>query len=426
MCLEKYIKTIKADPVVFSIGLCILLLAVMGTSVRHVSSTMFALLLLLSFSAIRDWRKIYLSLNNPEKLFLLSLFLYTVSGLLSFYNVDDADKFIKLFERYLRFSLIIPVYLLVIKKNKSFLNYLYIGAVISGPFLFAVGLQHYIQNPDVPAKGYYHHIIFGQLAMLNVGIMLVLILTKNIPLKIQLLILFSMICGIATVILSQARGVWLVFPVYILVAVLYALKKKRITATNLAFLLVVMASIAVFTPVGNLIQQRTDTAVSEISQFYNEHQYLSSVGTRLALWGIAVEVWKQHPVLGTGPGDFDDEVMKLKHKGNYRDMVVHNSVHNIYIQALAGSGLIGLLALILVLLIMPLRLFFDSENSDDEGRLAGFIIIVSFAVYGLSESWTLRLSAVSVFLVYIIVVAAHMRMAVSELKNDVVLRSGAE
>lgn len=413
MYLRKFVDSIKSEPVVFTIGSCILLLAVMGTSVRHVASAMFALLVLLSLSVIKDWRRIFLTLTGLEKIFLLSLVLYTISGLLSFYNVDDTDKYIKLFERYLRFSLVVPVYLLIIKKNKSVLNYLYIGAVISGPFMLSVALSHFIQYPDVPAKGYYHHIIFGQLAMLNVGIMLTLILIKKLMLKIQLLILFSMICGIATAILSQARGVWLVFPVYILVAVFYALKKKRINLANIALFLALMVSITVFTPIGNLVQQRTGEAISEISQFYNEHQYYSSVGTRLAMWDIAVEVWGQHPVLGTGLGDFDDEVMALQREGDYQGMSVHNSVHNIYIQALVGSGLIGLLAL-LVLLIVPLRLFFDAVNSNEEARLAGFITIVSFAIYGLSESWTLRLPAISIFMVYLVAVISHFRIVGNE------------
>ena len=310
----------------------------------------------------------------------------------------------------MRFALIIPVYLLIIRKNTSVLNYLFLGAVISGPFMLTVALIHYMQYPDVPAKGYYHHIIFGQLAMLNVGIMLVLILTRKLTRVVQLLIMLSMLCGIVAAVLSQSRGVWLVFPVYILIALLYVLKEKHISAMTIAVPLILLLLISSFTPISDVIEKRFDEATTEVNRFYKEDQYVSSVGTRLAMWSIVIDVWKQYPILGTGPGDFDDEVMALQSQGDYLGMDIHNSVHNIYIQALVGSGMLGILALGFMLLIAPLRLLFDRVNASEEGRLVGVITIITFTIYGLTESWTLRLPAISIFLVYLIVAASHLRI----------------
>ena len=417
MYLTKYVNAIKAEPLVFVIGACVLMLAVMGTSVQHVSSAMFIILCLLSFSVIKDWSRLYLSLSKLEKIFLSAFFLYTISGAISFYNVDDVDEYYRIFERYLKFAFIIPVYLLIIKNNKSILNYLYSGSIISGPFLLAIALNHYIANPDVPAQGYYHHIIFGQLAMLNVGIMLSLLLTKSLDRHIQFLILISMVCGIVTAVMSQARGVWLAFPIYVIISIYYSVKEKRLNVSYVAIFLIVAISLSLFTPIGSLIKQRTEMAVAEVTHFYTEGQYVSSVGTRLAMWDIAIDVWKKYPMLGTGPGDFDDEVLELQRKGEYVGMDVHNSVHNIYFQALVGSGLLGLIALLFVVLIMPLKIFFDKNSYSKEGRLAGFMTVLSFAVFGFSESWTLRSSVVSIFLVYIIVIASHMHIVCLQNKS---------
>ena len=408
--MQKYVDKIKSEPMIFAMGLCVLLIAVMGTSVRHVSSAMFGILFLLSFSVIQDWKVIYFSLSKLEKIFLLSFLLYTISGLFSYYSVDDVDKYYKLLERYLRFSLIIPVYFLIIKKNVSILNYLYFGAIVSGPFLFFIAIQHYLAVPDVPAKGYYHHIIFGQLAMLNVGIMLSVLLTKNLNRQFQMLILISMLGGFAAAVMSQARGAWLVFPVYIMIAIYYSIKEKRISANKVVIFLAAITFLTIFTPIGDLVGKRTEMAITEVSNFYSEGRYVSSVGTRLAMWDIAISVWKQQPVLGTGPGDFDDEIIALQNKGEYIGMDVHNSTHNIYFQALVDLGLVGLVALLFVILIMPLRLIFNVDNISVEGRLVGFITVISFAVFGLSESWTLRLSSISIFLVYMIVITSHIHI----------------
>lgn len=411
MFLKKYINTVKQEPIVFLAGFSVLSLAVMGTSVRHVSSVVFTLLVLLSFTAIKGWGRTYSSLSKQEKYFLIALFLYTCSAALSFYNVDDVDQYYKLFERYLRFSLIIPVYLFFIKKNISLLNYLYAGAVLSGPFVFAIALQSYLSSTDIPAKGYYHHIIFGQLAMLNVGIMLSLLLTKKVSHKIRFIILFSMICGMTATVMSQARGVWLVFPVYALIAIYHASIDKRISKKSVAIFLAVLLLLPVFTPIGDVIKQRTEEAISEIARFYTEGQYVSSIGTRLAMWEVAIDVWKRHPLLGTGPGDFDDEIVALQSEGKYSGMDIHNSTHNIYIQALVDLGVVGLAALLFAIFIAPLRLFFGGNEINREGRLIGFVVVISYAVFGLSESWTLRSPAVSVYLVYLVIITSHIRIA---------------
>ncbi len=416
MYLKKFLNTIKTEPVIFVAGVSVLLLAVMGTSVRHVASSTFAILVLLSFTTIKDWRNVYASLSSLEKLFLLSFLLYMISGVLSYYNADDIDKYVKLFERYFRFFLVIPLYLFLIKKKMSLLKYLYTGAVISGPFLFLIALNHSIQYPDVPAQGNYHHIIFGQLAMLNVGIMLSMLFTLNLSAKIRTVILISVLCGMATAIMSQARGAWLVIPVYLAFIIYSAMKSKKIgVATVIIFILLATVLLSIG-PVGDVVKQRTSEAITEVNRFYTKDQYISSVGTRLAMWEIAVDVWKKNPVVGTGPGDFDDEVMKLQAEGKYVGMDVHNSVHNIYLQALVGSGLMGLLALLVVILLLPIRVFVSMRGVDKGASYAGILMVASYAIFGLTESWTLRLPAVSVFLVYLVVIVSHLH--VSRLNKD--------
>ena len=103
----------------FVVGMSVLFLSIMGTSVQHVSSLMFSIIFLLSLSAVKDWAALYSSLSKLEKSFLIAFVFYMFAGVLSFYNVEDVDKYIKLFERYFRFLMIVPVYLLIIKKNIS-------------------------------------------------------------------------------------------------------------------------------------------------------------------------------------------------------------------------------------------------------------------------------------------------------------------
>ena len=104
------------------------------------------------------------------------------------------------------------------------------------------------------------------------------------------------------------------------------------------------------------------------------------------------------------------KLLPYRLKGEYVGMPVHNSVHNIYVQALVGSGVVGILALLFALVVMPLRLFLNDRNLNREGSVTGIITIVSLAIFGISESWTLRLSVISVFLVYVAVIASHLHI----------------
>jgi len=86
MYLKKLLTIIKEDPIVFTMGMCVIALAMMGTSVRHVSSSMFGLLFVLSLSALLSWPKMFLSLTKTEKLFVFVFIFYTISGLLAYFG----------------------------------------------------------------------------------------------------------------------------------------------------------------------------------------------------------------------------------------------------------------------------------------------------------------------------------------------------
>jgi hypothetical protein len=70
--------------------------------------------------------------------------------------------------------------------------------------------------------------------------------------------------------------------------------------------------------------------------------------------------------------------------------------------------------MLLAVIVMPMTVFVNRHVTDRDGRLAGTITIVSFAIYGFSESWTLRLSSISIFLVFTVVIASHIHIADSE------------
>jgi len=385
-------------------GLCIFFAAVMGTSVQHVASTSFSILLIASLFVVKDWKKIWQQLAGLEKMLLFSFFLYAMSGVIAFVNVQDVDEYVKELERYLRFLAAIPIYLYFRKYQIDAVRYLYFGVVVSGPFLFYIAFSAYLKNPNIPASGHYHHIIFGGVAMLNIGVMMVILLMKKNTNIANLVIVVSMICGFIAAVLSQSRGVWMVLPLYVVVALFYSLKYSKTRFVSTLFVLGVMAGFLCLSPAAEMINKRVDAAINDVSAFYDKGQYTSSLGTRLAMWEIAIDVWRQNPLVGTGPGDFDDVIRGLQSKGKYVGMDVHGSTHNIYMQSLVNGGLLGFVAMLFAIIVMPLKIVTQSISEYPTRSLAGFVIVGLFAILGLGESWTLRLPTVSVYTLFMIVV----------------------
>jgi len=418
-------RDIHNRPLHFFAGLCVLILAIMGTSVSHVASISFALLVLAGLFTMGRWKQAWVGLAAIEKWMLYGFAVYALSGFLSYVNVQDVAEYTKDLERYFRFLLAIPIYLFLKSCRIDVIRYLYAGALLSGPFLLSVALYAYFENPNMPSKGQYHHIIFGSLAMLNVGVMLAILLTARLSNIIRLVVFVSMLCAFTAVILSQSRGVWLVTPVY-LVIVLYMTWRHSKKNTVIALVAIgIIASVVALSPVGDIVKKRITVAADEITSFYNEDRYDSSVGARLAMWKIAVDVWKENPLLGTGPGDFDDEVIALQNKGEYVGMEIHASTHNIYVQALVNTGLFGIVVLLFSIFFQPVRMLYSARYNNRTTSLSGLTVLLLFAVVGISESWTLRLPMVSVYIIYILVIVSSLavdRHVADDNGNDDVMR----
>ena len=420
--MKKYIDLLQANvknnPQEVFVGICVFFVAVMGTSVHHVASAAFALLLVASLFIIKNWGNTWSQLSKNEKWLLTGFGLYALSGVIAFVNVQDVQEYIKDLERYLRFLAAIPVYLYIKKYNVNVIKYLYAGVVASGPFLLFITLPKFINNPDSPASGDYHHIIFGAVAMLNVGIMLSLLLVGEISKGKKAVIAIAMLCGFVAALLSQSRGVWLALPVYVLIALYVSAKHSKRNFVSIILGLVIVLSVFVFSPVGDMVEKRIDLAVEEVSQYYSDDRYVTSLGTRLAMWEIAIDVWKKHPIIGTGPGDFDEEVRYLQENGKYVGMDLHSTTHNMYFQALVNTGFVGFLLTIIVLYLLPLKMFMRKNTKSLTGSLSGFMFIAFFSIIGLSMSWTMRLPTVSVYILYLLVLVSSLTLTGKNHEQD--------
>lgn len=399
-------------------GFCVLFIAAFGAAVKDVASFVFLIFILTSMFYVKKWPQTWRSLGDVERLLLTGFLLYMASGFLSYVNVADDYEFIKQMGRYLRFALIVPLYLFLVRTDLNLTRFLMVGIVLSGPVYLLIALLKQYNNPGSVGAGYYHHIIFGDAAMLNAMLMLVFLVTKKFSVFTSLLIIASMSCAIYASILSTARGAWLAAPALIIILGWYAVKTRSISIKRIAAIIAILLVMVALSPARDLIATRYVEAVNEVKMFSSGEKFDTSVGGRLALWDVAIKVWKENPVLGTGPGDYNDDLVDYQSRGWYPGVYVHDSVHNIYLQALTSTGIVGLLVFISVFIIFPLLYLYRVNDSGRQlEKLSGLVLIISVLIFGLTESWTFRSPFIAIYVIYLVVIFTQAGKGLRDVKQ---------
>lgn len=73
-----------------------------------------------------------------------------------------------------------------------------------------------------------------------------------------------------------------------------------------------------------------------------------SVEERVAHWGAALKMWEQHPIIGIGAGNFNDNFRRDTPVWRFR--IPRGHAHNGYLQAAAQAGTVGLIAYLSLLI----------------------------------------------------------------------------
>ena len=407
MCMRLFNSRELKNPVDVAIGCCVVLVAASGGAVMHAASLAMAVLFILSLFYINSWRVAWNSLERVEKLVCLGFILYTLTGFLSWINAADQVDFVKQAGRYLRFTLIIPIYLMIRYRAINLTPYFIVGVVLSGFVYFGFAIHD--TQLQMVATGQYHRITYSNAIMLNVGILGLLLMAKSRRPIYTVIIGISFLFGFISVILSESRTSWMVLPVYVIIFMIFIIANKEASYKKLAIAILTIVALLPFTPAVDVVKDRYAAGVSDLHLFDKDENYNTSLGTRFSLWYIAYEVWKEHPIIGTGLGDFDEDMARYQEIGVYPGVILNNATHNIYFQALAGTGIVGLVVLCFSLVIAPLMLFYQTHNKHDIFRLIGYMLVLTYAIFGLSESWMLRSPVISIFLIYMVSIASTLK-----------------
>jgi O-antigen ligase len=167
------------------------------------------------------------------------------------------------------------------------------------------------------------------------------------------------------IILTVTRGAWVALFAG-LVAVCLLLRNKTVLAVSAAAVAIVLVFALVTV-------EDTDRYISPTKL---AHHIDIHAGTRLVLWDVAWELFKAHPVVGVGMGDYSIEADKLVGE---RKVTTTTDTHNVYLQVLATRGLIGFVPFVLFWIVV-LRSLFRLKSRSPRGSLEWHYAVAAIGV----------------------------------------------
>jgi O-antigen ligase len=360
-------------------------------SVENAGSGIALLLLIAGLFFGRQWN----ALDDNEKPVLIGFVVLLLVMALSLVNSSDLDTGVARLERFVRIAALMPVYLMLrrfgIFTGRAFVY----GGAVAGPVL---AFQAWYQV-DVLHKGFadgaYHKIVFGDMAMLAAVLALLgACCVANSRLK-QFAFVTGAAAAIYASVLSGTRGAWILLPLLgAFVLWLYRRQLTRRAWAGVAAMVLLFGFAAANT---DTVRSGLESGAADLRTFMTAPAAETSWGIRLNLWRNSLFILKDSPLLGTGLGDFQHDMVAMTKDGRSLNPYVagFSHAHSIYFHALATSGLLGFAALVIALFYLPFRYFHRhwSPAADPMVRfysLGGMISLASFAVFGFSEGWLAR------------------------------------
>lgn len=174
----------------------------------------------------------------------------------------------------------------------------------------------------------------------------------------------------AALLLTMTRGAWIALFAGITGTVV-ALRSRALALAGVAALVVLAAFTFLYANDQGRTIAVTSMATSEPDR---------NVGTRLVLWDMSWEMFREHPLLGVGMGDYSIEAQARLAGRSARTTV---DSHNIFLHVLATRGLLGflpLLAYFVVLIVSLIRIMRGAEPGSRERHYAAGALGVTAAI----------------------------------------------
>lgn len=180
------------------------------------------------------------------------------------------------------------------------------------------------------AAGFFGHpMTFAGYLCIFLPVLLVCFLDREIYGRWRWLAGFGVVLGCFALLFNATRGAWLALtPVLLFIIGYYLLKKNKLAILCLALVVAAGAGLSQYKPFVKRLATVTDT------------RKFQSNTERLLIWHSAYEMFKDHPVVGVGLGQYKDNYQKKYISPKAKEPYLSHA-HNNFLQMLAENGIVG-------------------------------------------------------------------------------------
>jgi O-antigen ligase len=92
----------------------------------------------------------------------------------------------------------------------------------------------------------------------------------------------------------------------------------------------------------SIVKDRINLGINEISNVSAAYEKETSMGSRIIAWKNAIELVKEHPLLGVGTGGYEPAFVDHVKDQEGQENFLHHDPHNQFLKILAELGIVGL------------------------------------------------------------------------------------
>ena len=350
--------------------------------------------------AVVGWRGLPL-LPPATRMLWIAFGLYVASALLSLINNEEWHRAGARFEKYHPFLFAIPITGWLALSRPRLKTALLIGMLGAALTLTATALYEQLAL-GVERVGYltgHEPNIFGHLASLVALLLFGYGLFGHCDRRLRVALLLGGVGAVYSIMATGTRGALLAFAGgFIVMGAAWFLRngicRKRLLQLT-ALLLAGIGIVALTFALSDFWRAHWERLLSEPAQFMAGDTRYTSIGARMTLWMSGWKTAMANFWIGTGIGDNQLDYNRLMAAGELPPFPdnSHFHLHNIFIDAFASTGIIGLAAMVSAVFIVPAIHFSRqlrsgaSDSEQDPAAAIGLGILTNGFLFGMTYSW---------------------------------------
>ena len=316
------------------------------------TNNLFVAILIILFILQGNYKKHFYTLKKSN--FALAIISFISFTVLSLFWTENLSIGLDGKLLYLYWLAIFPI-ALNIKENKLFsiISAFLLGMLVSEILSYGMFFEFWTikgHGEEYPSP-FMMHIDYSIFLAVTALILLNRLLSTHYPMRDKLVLLFFFITITGNLFINDGRTGQLSFIVGIFATVFihYKITIKSIISS----ILLVMVIFTIAYQFSEKFQTRIEAAQSDLVKI-SKGNLSTSLGIRFAIYSVAIDIFKEHPLIGVGVGDFRDASTDALQKNDHNfeqgviDFIPQYHFHSQYLNVLVQGGIIGLFLLMIL------------------------------------------------------------------------------